>query len=339
MIGIIAFTDKGRELGYKIGNIITQNLNMEVDYFPGAPMKGRDYVAMHFEDFHGFIFIGAVGICFRLVASHIRQKDVDPAILVIDEKCDFVIPVLSGHIGGANELARHIGKLTGAIPVITTATDINNKFAADVWATKLGAVILDTNKIMPVSSAVLRDEDVGIYSPQYSIIGNLPNGLVDITLNKNITIKNGISISLSGEYEPFENTLQVIPKIITLGAGCKRDTDENAFREFVLGFLRENHISIKAIEKIASIDLKKNEKCLLSFSSRYKIPFNTFSAKELMRVSGDFHHSDFVEKTTGADNVAERSAVFASGGKLIVKRTARDGMTLALAAREWRCEF
>lgn len=339
MIGIIAFTNAGKALAYEIGDFLINFHGEEVDFFSESSMKARDYVEVNFHKFKQFIFIGAVGICFRLVSPYIEKKDVDPGVLVIDEKGKFVIPVLSGHIGGANEFALKIADRIGATPVITTATDINNKFAVDVWATKSGAKILDIREIKHISAAVLKDEKIGLVCKDFSIEGKMPECIKIIDNNSEERPNSGILVSFKEENHIFNHTLQVIPQILALGVGCRKDTDTKKFETFVFDFLKNNNILLKAIEKIGSIDLKKNEKCILDFSHKYNIPFETYSSQELMKLNGDFHHSDFVERTTGTDNVSERSAVMAGGGKLIVKRVAKDGMTLSLAIRDWSCKF
>ena len=130
-----------------------------------------------------------------------------------------------------------------------------------------------------------------------------------------------------------------MPKIVTLGVGCHKNGDSENFEKAVLKALADNEISLTAVERVASVYLKKDEKCIADFCGKYRLPFVTFSPDELMATSGDFAHSDFVEKITGADNVCERSCVLASGGRLIMKKTPSEGVTVAAAVRPWKCRF
>lgn len=281
----------------------------------------------------GLVFIGAAGIAVRLIAPLLQSKDKDPAVVVIDELGTFAIPILSGHIGGANELANEISKFIYAIPVITTATDINHKFAVDVWSKKAGCVIGDISKIKFISQAILGGQAVGITS-EFALAGTLPP-----QLRPDSSLPRGICISLSETKHPFGTTLNLIPRIVTIGVGCRRDTAAEALEKFVLATLDKFDISLKAVSKLVSIDLKKNENCLIKFCEKYNLQFATYTAEALAAVDGEFTASAFVKKTTGVDNVCERSAMCDNDGELIVKKQAQDGITIAVACGNWRCEF
>jgi cobalt-precorrin 5A hydrolase len=328
-IGIIAFTENGNALLEKIVSNIDENF---IKYNKNS-QDVKLWLREIFYKSSAIIFIGAIGIATRLISSLISSKDTDPAVIVIDELGRFVIPILSGHIGGANELSRKLASKLNATPVITTATDINNKFAVDVWSSKNGLVIDDISKIKNISSKILKDEKVGLYS-DFEIFGDISK---ELTLKENCD--TGICVSLDPNKKPYQTTLNIIPKIITIGVGCRKDTRLERIEEFILETLKINNISLKAVKYLASIDLKKEEKCLVEFANKYHIEFTTFSAEELNNVAGSFEGSEFVKATTGVDNVCERSAVLQSNGKLILEKTAKNGMTIAIAISKWRCEF
>lgn len=332
-ICLLAFTDKGMELAGKIENKLSSERSVLI--YDKKKEKAADFVSENFAEKEAFVFVGATGIAVRLIAPFINRKDKDPAVIVIDELGRFVIPVLSGHIGGGNQLALEIAEMIGAEPVITTATDINGCFSADVWATDLGCVIEDISRIRDISSAVLRDEKIGFRCVGFSVTGKKPSCFAE---EREETLY-GITVSTGREKDVFEKELRVIPRIVTLGVGCRKNTDSRVFEKFVLEILEKENISLKSIENVVSVDLKKNEKCILDFCRKYELPFQVYSAQKLMEIAGDFDHSDFVEKTTGADNICERSASLKSGGKLIIRKTAAGGVTVAAAAREWMCKF
>lgn len=280
---------------------------------------------------NGFIFIGAVGIAVRTVAPLIFSKAKDPAVVVLDEKGHFSIPILSGHLGGANMLAEKLAEMIGARAVITTATDLNDLFAVDVWSKESGCALKETDRIKEVSGSLLRGEKVG-FSSDFPFSGDLPKGL---TLEK---VDVGICISLNDTKEPFPVTLHLVPRIVILGSGCRKGTDKEKFSSFVRKTLKKAGISILALKELVSIDLKKNEPCIQAFCRENDLALRTFTAEQLRSAKGDFTASAFVKKTVGVDNVCERSAVKA-GGKLFIRKQTHEGMTLAASVLDWRCEF
>ena len=329
-IAILSFTKKGKLLE----NLITENFNSDfLVYKKNDYETAKEWTAKNFNLVDAIVFIGAVGIATRFIAGSISSKDVDPAVIVIDELGNYVIPILSGHIGGGNELSNSLAKITGGTAVITTATDINGKLAIDVWSSKLGCVIDDISLIKKISSAVLNDVKVGFHS-DFPLLSSLPKELELAESGE-----TGVVVSFDPCKKLFKDNLNVIPKIIFLGVGCKKNTSTTEFEKFILNEMLNSKISIKSVKSIASIDLKENEKCILDFSAKYKIPFTTFSATELNSVEGVFTGSDFVKKITGTDNVCERSAILSSGGEIIKNKTSYNGMTLSIAKENWRCEF
>ena len=147
----------------------------------------------------------------------------------------------------------------------------------------------------------------------------------------------GISISVYRD-EPFERTLRLIPKALHLGIGCRKGTPMETIREAVDEVLKAHNIDRRAIKCAASIDLKAEESGLLAFCQEWKLPVTFYSAEELKAIPGDFIPSAFVQSITGVDNVCERAALIGAE-KLIVKKTARNGVTVALAEEHWEVHF
>ena len=329
-IGIIAFTQRGLALAEHVCAQLPEGCNGEVCT---NKAEARNWLTENFQRKDTFLFICAAGIAVRYIAPLIRSKDVDPAVVVMDEFGRYAVPILSGHLGGANEAAAELAAMTGSTVVLTTATDVNGSFAVDVWSKYSGCTIADISSIKTVSSAILRGEKVGLQSG-FPFAGKLPE---ELTLDP---AEIGICVSFNEELKPFPQTMNVVPKIVTLGVGCRKAASPEGFERFILGVLAENKISIRAIEKIASIDLKKYEKCILAFSDKYQIPFVTYSAEELKQAEGVFTSSDFVKSITGVDNVCERSASLGSGnGTRILSKTSGSGFTCALSMRDWKCRF
>ena len=280
-------------------------------------------------DRDALVFIGACGIAVRSIAPYIKSKTVDPAVICLDEKGGFVISLLSGHIGGGNKLTAFLAKKLGAVPVITTATDVNGRFSVDAWAAENGFIIGSMAAAKRVSAAIL-EHDIPICA-DVPIKGALPAGLCggggDI----------GICVSVR-KIKPFKDTLSIIPRTLTLGIGCKRDTPCEKIEAAVLETLDKNGLDFRAVRAVASIDLKANEPGLLEFCKKHALKASLYTAAELMCVVGSFTASEFVKEKTGADNVCERSAAL-GGNELIISKTARDGVTVAVAQAFWEVHF
>ncbi len=332
-VSIIAFTDNGMEIAYKLSNSLSE-VN-DVDFTRCGKGALSTWSEEHFSTSDALIFIGAIGIALRAIAPYIKTKTKDPAVVVVDELGQFSIPILSGHIGGANELALRISEILNAIPVITTATDINKVFAVDTWAKSQGLQILNPQCIKLVSSKLLKGESLHVKS-DYPIQGNLPknvylNDLEDSNVGYDVIITHN-----DLENERKNDTLLLVPQIITVGIGCRKDISFEAIESSILNILESENYHILAINALASIDKKANEKGILEFAKKYDLPFNTYSAEELNSLEGDFTKSEFVKSVVEVDNVCERSAIMESNGKLIRRKDTCNGagVTIALAIND-----
>ena len=331
-VSIIAFTDNGMEIAYRLSNSLSDDNDMSFTRCGKGELSV--WTEEHFSDSDALIFIGAIGIALRAIAPYIRAKTKDPAVVVVDELGQFSIPILSGHIGGANELALQIAGILDAIPVITTATDINNVFAIDTWAKGQGLEILNPQCIKLVSSKLLRGESIHIKS-DYPIQGNVPN---NVQINDFGDSNNDYDVIITHKNfeSEYEDVLLLVPKIITVGIGCRKDVSFERIEKSILNILDKENYHILSLNAIASIDKKANEKGILGFAKKYDLPFNTYSAEELNSLEGDFTKSEFVKSVVEVDNVCERSAVMESDGNLIRRKDTCDGrgVTVALAMND-----
>lgn len=321
---VIFFTERGERAAEELKRLFSARLYR----------KGQDdlkeFVKCAFEVREPIVFISALPIAVRLIAPYIKSKESDSAVIVMDELCRYVIPVLSNHLGRGGEIAKEIAENFGATCIMTTATDINGVFAADSWGAKLGCAVGDIRKIAPFSMALLRGEEVGFFS-DFPIKGEIPPQLVD----KNAKI--GMAVSFYNK-SPFDTTLHIVPKRLVIGAGCRKNLEIEVFHELFTEFLTEHDINIKAVSLICSIELKKDEPCMVRLAQRLGVPFKTASREELLSLSGDFSRSEFVKSVTGVDCVCERAAVF-FGKDLIFKKWAKNGATFACAALPFECDF
>lgn len=289
--------------------------------------KAAEWAAEGFREADALVFCCASGIAVRAISPSVKDKTTDPAVIVVDELGHYVIPLLSGHLGGANELALAISKALGATPVLTTATDLHGLFAVDVFASKNHLAIGSMALAKEISATLLAGGSVGFKS-EIPWRGDLPEGLTEGESEIGIYISSDLSA------KPFSKTLHLVPRRYAAGIGCRRGKPKEELEDFLLEQLNTHGISPEELRCIASIDLKADEPGLLSLCGQYRIPLQTYSAEQLAAVEGEFTSSEFVREHTGVDSVCERAAVFASQGPLIIKKTAANGMTFALAEYE-----
>ena len=295
-------------------------------------LRCAEWAKEGFAEADALVFCCAAGIAVRGIAPWVRSKKTDPAVVIVDETGRFAIPILSGHIGGANELALRIASAIGAEPVVTTATDLHSLFAVDVFATKNKLRIGSMQLAKEVSAALLAGEPVGFRS-DFPVAGELPKELT----SGEAAI--GVCVTAEAAVSPWEKTLRLTPMRYAVGMGCRKDKPAADLEAFFLRQLAGCGVRPEEVRCLASIDVKKDEAGLLALSKKYSIPFITYSAEELLAVPGAFSGSAFVKNTVGVDCVCERAALCAGGKKLIQKKTAEEGMTFALAAFEEEIRF
>lgn len=304
---ITAFTRKGTALAQRLAVHLDAKIfvpsRLADDGLNAIDAPLTEWAGRHFHASGSMVFIGACGIAIRAIAPYVNSKMLDPAVIVIDEAGRYVIPVLSGHVGGANTLAREIASFLGAQAVITTATDVNHLPAVDEWAVNHDCVIENPGAIKHVSSSLLEGHSVGV------------------------AVTDELMPS------PFPVTLWLRPKVLVLGAGCNKGTDPAEFERSAMDFLNGAGVSVLSLKAIASIDIKAHEGALLDFSRAHGLPFMTFTASELQALQGKFTASEVVRNITGTDNVCERAAVMAAGDGAVLMRskTVYGGITFALA--------
>ena len=322
-IAYLAFTERGRALAQTLGKALGGEVRCTRD---GVSLA--DWTAESFASCRALVYVGAAGIAVRAIAPQLVSKASDPAVIAVDECAHFAVPLASGHLGGANELARRIARACGATAVITTATDANGVFAVDEWARVQGMAADDPQKIKTVSAKRLAGETIAVRSA-FSIDGAPPEG---VTLSETDNADVWVDFYAHG-------ALTLVPPTLVLGVGCKRGTTRETLEERFTRFCEENGILPEAICASATIDLKRDETGLSDFCAAHGWTLSFYTAEELAAVEGDFTPSAFVAQTTGVDNVCERAAVKRANGELTVKKYAGDGVTFALAKRNYSLDW
>lgn len=312
---VVTFTDGGLAL-YK-------RLRINGDLYFNKKLTGgvKKYMPKIMRDYDAVIFISACGIAVRMIKEYIVSKDVDPAVIVMDECGKFVIPILSGHLGGANELATKIANRIGATAVVTTASDSHGVESIDMFAKKHSLVIEDIKSIAPVMARIVEKRKV--------IIKNETASKYEYSFaTEDEEIAEAALVISSTVYNFSVPTTSLRPRELVVGIGAKRGTSKETVMKALENAFEMKKLSPLSIVKIVSIDLKKDEVGIIEAAKELGVPFETYSDKVLNEVEGDFEESEFVKKTTGCGAVSARAA--ALFGDLLLEKYVYNGVTISI---------
>ena len=322
-----------QKLAKKLENISGAEIITKVkcEALPEVSMREtvKACVDTYFEQVDAIVFVTASGIAVRSVAEHLTHKSKDPAIVCMDECGKHVISLVSGHAGGANALTQMLADVMWATPVITTATDVEGRFSIDDYAREHNLVVTDWAKAKAISAEVLAAGVEPVWIEEPVVAQGEEKRACEIGSHQVIITPKDVPVDAQ--------TLQLIPRCIVAGVGCKKGTPVDKIEHAVQEAFAKAGLRMEALCAVASIDLKKEEAGLLEFCETRNVPFETYAAEELQAVPGTYSASEFVSGVTGVDNVCERSAVkYASEygvkhGELLLRKQAQDGVTVALA--------
>ena len=376
-LAIISFTENGIKLSQTVAKRLSGRkvtLYTKCSRYTAEDLKVQRvkeslqvWTAQRMAEGDALLFIGACGVAVRAIAPNLTDKLHDVPVLVMDEEGQYVIPILSGHVGGANELAREFADLMDARPVITTATDVQKKFAVDLFAKRNHLEIMNKDGIAKVSAKALAGEQLTIAIRAQNIEFCHPKFCEvreeDFTEAENQLLREASMHKQDQEACGVEPPLRLVPYVkdqpvdivvsemqdnknaliwlrprrYVVGMGCRKNKDTEELLAFYQETLEQAMVEPGEVYALASIDKKKDEPGLLAISERMRIPFFTYTAEELNRVGACVHSSEFVKAQVGVDNVCERAALAGCGvsGWLIYEKHAFDGMTIAIAERNW----
>lgn len=311
---LLSFTDRGKILSQKLIEKL-DGRDFDDDRIVVKLSQSKSISQSDFENFDSIIFVGAIGIAVRLIAPFVKDKLTDPGVIVIDEMGKNVIPILSGHFGGANKLSVFISETINAYPVITTASDLAGVIGFDELARANDLVISQRDNIKKVTNGLMKGEA------------------------KNLCLSDDIIIS-SDENDIDKDILGLIFRPIVVGIGCKKEIDSDALDLFFVDTIRNLDIEINQIYAFATIDIKREEAAIKNLSDKYNIPIYYYSAEELEAVEGKFEESDFVKSVTGVGSVSARAAkALGKRGKFLKEKEIKDGMTLSVFEKIRRVTF
>lgn len=298
----------------------------------GADLK--EIVGDVYKSYKTILFIMASGIVVRMISPHIQSKLKDPAILVMDDKGQYVISLLSGHIGGGNEDARFLSQMINATPIITTSSDVNEKMAVDTFAMKHKLYIENFTCAKEITAMILNEDSIALINEENIFIHKdllCDNVVLVQDYSQLVNYDGAIIISQKDEIQLDIPFVQLMSKNLIFGIGCKKDTSADVIVDFICAILKELKISLHAVSTLSTVDVKEKEKGLLKAKEFLGLDLEIISRSQIAKHEDKFKQSPFVKKTIGVGNVSEPCGYISSHrGTCLLKRRANAGITLSL---------
>ncbi len=371
-LAMVAITKGGVEIARQLRDHFSEADFLISEKFTAAaggsviPLKGplSKNVGEFFHVYDKIVFLVSLGAVVRLIAPHLKDKHVDPAVLVVDDRAQFVISVLSGHVGGANAFTETVAKALGAIPVITTASDVGKTIPVDILGRELGWTLEGDENVTRVSACVVNEEPVAFLQETgeknwWTRPTPLPSNIdcfaslealmaqeigrppvekeADSThrwagkrYGAYLVVTDRSRSSFPGQMQ--DRTVLYRPKSLDLGMGCDRGTPLEEIEELIGTTLEKNGLSMASVRALATLDQKSNEPAFLQLCEKYGWRLVTFSKEELQQVEGILTPSAVVERWVGTPSVSEAAALRSSGAStLLISKVKAKRATLAVA--------
>jgi len=345
-VSVLAITKNGINIGEKLKELFPDwnifapsKLSNESDQITWYSEPTSDKIIELFKNTNGLICLFSLGAVIRLIAPHLKDKKTDPAVIVIDDKTNFVISVLSGHIGGANELTKEIAVKLNALPVITTAADVNKTIAVDLVGREFGWKIDDETTVTKISAHMVNAEPIGVFQ-------QTGNKKWYKELPKNVTIYDSLEelkksnskahLIISDtiiDNELSQESVIYRPQSLVIGIGLHWDTTKDTIREGIEHCLKKFNLSSKCIAKLVSIKKPEDVQGLIDLGKEMKISVEYVNREELAEIITP-NPSNTVKAFEGTASVSEAAAMKVSGGELIVeKQKFPPNLTIAIARK------
>jgi cobalt-precorrin 5A hydrolase / precorrin-3B C17-methyltransferase len=313
------------EQGHRLGRTIA-------GHFPGAACNrfSAARVKANWMEGSRFVFIMASGIVVRTIAPLLKDKRTDPAVVVLDEKGEYVVSLVSGHLGGANRLAKEIALVVGGQPVITTASDVNALPAIDLWAEEQGLIVDNWPQVPRAATRLINRRTLKIFT---EIPLHLPAAFLvaDESTSADVVVSNKTT---GPRLTHRSDAVLLRQRNLVVGIGCNSGTSANEIEDAVRGTFDSSGLSVLSLYSVGTIDRKASEPGLVAFATKLSLPVMSFTSGEINRVPG-VTPSAAARKATGAQAVAEPAAILASGhGRLLVEKQKIGNVTVAIAEKE-----
>ncbi len=354
---IIAITKGGVALGLKLQSqmegadlLVSEKFGESAG--PGAILlKGplSKNIGSFFNAYNKLVFIISLGAVVRLIASHLKDKHIDPAVLVVDDKAQFVISVLSGHVGGANALAEKVANILGAVPVVTTASDVGQTIPVDILGRELGWTVEGDENVTRVSAAVVNEEPIALIQETgeknwWTRPTALPSNIECFSSWESVEQKQQegkkysaflmVTDRLRSSF-PLEVQGRLVlyrPKSLVLGMGCDRGTTLEEIEGLIRETLEKNSLQISSVRTLATLDQKQDEPAFIQLCEKQGWTLEIYAKDALQAVEGIKNPSAVVEKWVGTPSVSEAAALKSSGAReLLVPKVKSKQATLAIA--------
>ena len=320
-LAVVTVTEKGVRNGLKIQEKIDCDVFTISKFMKEKTLLIENGLQNFFEKnllkYDTFLFITASGIAVRTIAPFIKSKDIDPAVLTMDEEGNFIISLLSGHLGGANEAAKILGEITGAVPVISTASDVSGKIAVDTIAMKINGKLESLESAKKVTSLIVAGKEVNIKVPE-NMENENPQGVILISNRKNIEIA------------------KIIPQNIVVGVGCKKDKEAEKIIDAVKDSFEKLNLCEESIRVFATVDIKENEAGIIGTAEYFGKELKIISREDIQKIENNFETSQFVKKSIGIGAVSAPCAFIAGKGrgKFLAEKLKYEGITISIFEEE-----
>ena len=345
-VSVLAITKNGVNIGGKLKELFPNwnifapsKLSNENNSITWYSEPTSDKIIELFKNSNALICLFSLGAVIRLIAPHLKDKKTDPAVIVIDDKMTFVISVLSGHIGGANELTQEISEKLNALPVITTAADVNKTIVVDLVGRQFGWKIDDETTVTKISAHMVNSEPIGVFQ-------QTGNTKWYKELPKNVTIYDNLEelkksnskahLIISDaiiDDELAQESVIYRPQSLVIGIGLHWDTTKDTIREGIEDCLEKFNLSSKCIAKLVSIKKPEDVQGLIDLGKEMKIPVEYVDREELAEIITP-NPSSTVKAFEGTASVSEAAAIKVSNGELIVeKQKFPPNLTIAIARK------
>ena len=332
-IAIISVSKKGQELAFDLKNKL--DLDSTIIKCDLYYKNVKKCFPILFYEYDAIIAVMASGILIRSIAPLVESKVTDPAVINIDDNGKFVISALSGHLGGANELAGKVAGLIDATPVITTSTDVNKKLGIDVLAKDLYLSIDNTKEILHFNKAILEGREISLTVNPDMNFDYLFDYLNNVTLEIDVSIEYSPKVNTDEIHVSFDDhEMTLKERKIVVGIGCRRGKECRFIYDGLKKSLDDLKILHSRVNLLASAEIKKDEKGILELSKKLNIPVEFVEIDKLkLFESSDVSKSEFVYSKFGIYGVCEPSALIMAGfdSELIYKKTSYEGVTIAVA--------
>jgi cobalt-precorrin 5A hydrolase len=352
-LAVISVTNTGAELAGRVAPLLGPNVDLYTKVgrnplnSPNTYSSLGDLVREIFYRYDGLVFIMATGIVVRVIAPYVKDKRQDPAVVVMDDGGHFAISLLSGHIGGANDLARQVSTVIGATPVITTATDVANLPAADVLAIKLNLAIEPFGSLKTINSAIVNgdrvlffiDRALAGYEHYLRLAEKQGVILADISEISHVDKYDAAVMITDRELDLPKPHLYLRPGSLAIGLGCRRGTTSAEILAAIKQACQKVARSFKSVAVIGSTVVKEDEIGLLAAAQQIDVPIEFFTNKQLEQCikQNELTLSDFVNEKIGVGNVCEPAAILTGqNSNLILPKTKYPKVTVAITQVKYR---